>query len=340
MTETNAQRDSRRGGHRTTARPRRRRGPKLLLVGGTALVVAIAVVAAVVVTRKPPGATVHQIGTVPYLGIYEPDAPGSYAGLDQVAQSIGRQPNLVSYYSPWLAPFQVGFATSAERNGATTLIQISPDAFSLTKIAQGKYDAYLRSFATAVKAFGGRVVLSFGHEMNGTWYPWGYRHASPKAFVAAWRHIVTVFRETGAKNVTWLWTVNITARLVPAPGPWWPGSSYVSWVGIDGYFWYKAASFATVFAPTIIDVHQLTHDPILIAETGAEPAVGQVAKIDELFAGVQTYGLLGFVWFNADTVSAAIPGEALNWRLGSAALAELRENAKEYLKASPSPRSS
>ena len=28
-------------------------------------------------------------------------------------------------------------------------------------------------------------------------------------FVAAWRHIVTVFRALGARNVTWLWTVNI-----------------------------------------------------------------------------------------------------------------------------------
>ena len=27
--------------------------------------------------------------------------------------------------------------------------------------------------------------------------------------MAAWRHIVTVFRQQGADNVTWLWTVNI-----------------------------------------------------------------------------------------------------------------------------------
>ena len=45
--------------------------------------------------------------------------------------------------------------------------------------------------------------------MNGTWYSWGYRHTSPAVFVAAWRHIVTVFRAAGARNVTWLWTINI-----------------------------------------------------------------------------------------------------------------------------------
>ena len=38
---------------------------------------------------------------------------------------------------------------------------------------------------------------------------WGYRHTSPAAFVAAWRHVVNVFRAQGAYNVTWLWTINI-----------------------------------------------------------------------------------------------------------------------------------
>ena len=43
------------------------------------------------------------------------------------------------------------------------------------------------------------VILSFGHETNGNWYSWAYRHASQQAaFVAAWRHIVSVFRTIGA----------------------------------------------------------------------------------------------------------------------------------------------
>ena len=67
---------------------------------------------------------------------------------------------------------------------------------------------------------GRAVIIGFGHEMNGYWYSWGYRHTSPAVFVAAWRHIVTVFRQQGADNVTWLWTVNIidTARWHSVPG--------------------------------------------------------------------------------------------------------------------------
>ena len=142
------------------------------------------------------------------------------------------------YYSGWMERFQAGFAREAARHEAVPLVQIEPTGVSLAAIAAGHYDTYLRSYAAAVKAFGSRVILSFGHEMNGYWYSWGNRHTSPAAFVAAWRHVVTVFRQQGAGNVTWLWTVNvIDARAgIPSPARWWPGGSYVDMVGIDGYY--------------------------------------------------------------------------------------------------------
>ncbi len=108
--------------------------------------------------------------------------------------------------------------------------------------------------------------------------------------MAAWRHIVTLFRALGARNVTWLWTVNIINNTqggtIPSPEAWWPGSSYVNWVGIDGYYLKPSWQFAPLFGPTIAAVRTLTRDPILIAETGAVPAAGQPAKIADLFAGV------------------------------------------------------
>ena len=56
--------------------------------------------------------------------------------------------------------------------------------------------------------------------------------------------------------------------------------------------------FAPLFGPTITSVRKLTGKPILIGETGAIPSAGQPAKIADLFAGIKTYGLLGFVWFD------------------------------------------
>ena len=70
------------------------------------------------------------------------------------------------------------FAVAAARHHAVPLVQIDPTGIRLRAIAAGRYDAYLRSYAAAVRAYGGRVVLSFGHEMNGNWYSWGYHHAT------------------------------------------------------------------------------------------------------------------------------------------------------------------
>ena len=260
-----------------------------------------------------------------YLGVYQPTAPRSYAGISQFAHDIGRQPNLVCYYSAWLEQFQASFAISAAKHGAVPIVQINPAGVSLSAIASGKYDAYLHRYAAAVHSYGRRIILSFGHEMNGSWYSWGYQRTTPTAFVAAWRHIVTVFRTLGARNVTWLWTINIidTAGGIPDPAPWWPGRSYVNWVGMDGYYFKSSWKFAPLFGPTIKAVRALTRDPILIAETGAGRVAGQPAKIADLFAGTRAYGLLGFVWFDGIAIQ--------DWRLrSSAAIGAFRQAAKAY----------
>jgi hypothetical protein len=183
--------------------------------------------------------------------------------------------------------------------------------------------------------FGAHIVMSFGHEMNGNWSSWGYQHTSAAVFVAAWRHIVTLFRSAGADNVTWMWTVNIVDSdlpvPIPNPAPWWPGKTYVNWVGIDGYYYDSSTTFSSLFGPTIVDVRNLTQDPILIAETGAQPSAGQPAKINDLFNGIRTYGLLGFVWFDENTEGRA-------WRITTpGAFAVFGRDARAFLRPPATP---
>jgi len=267
--------------------------------------------AIVAVTEDPagphpsrPGSSLTVLPSRPasYLGVYAQGVPGSYAGLTSFAKETDVSPNLALYYSGWYEPFQASFAAAAFRHGAVPVVQINPAGVSLAEIASGHFDTYLQSYARAVRSYRRPVVLSFGHEMNGRWYSWGYRHTSPVVFVAAWRHVVKVFRSVGARNVTWMWTinkVNLRSYATRAPAAWWPGSSYVDWVGIDGYFHTPSEQFPSVFGPTIVDVRELTHDPILISETGAVTSAAQPASIASLFAGVHAYGLLGFLWFDA-----------------------------------------
>jgi mannan endo-1,4-beta-mannosidase len=242
-----------------------------------------------------------------YLGVYASGTPASYDGVTAFANATGARPDVVMYYSGWYVPFPAAFAATAASNGAVPLVQMDPDGISVAGIAAGKYDGYLSAYAESVRAYRHPVIVSFGHEMNGWWSTWGYRDTSPATFVAAWRHIVTLFRELGAENVTWLWTVNIISNTkrdrIPSPAPWWPGSSYVTWVGIDGYYLKSNWHFAPLFGPTIASVRSLTGDPILVAETGAMAVAGQPAKIADVFAGIHDYGLLGLVWFDSTNLS-------------------------------------
>lgn len=298
-----------RSGHGYSSRPRliaragRRRPWRLMTV--TCLVVLFGAVAGGLAwrTSRDPGHSAT--AALPaaedsYLGVYVDGVPNSYSGVTSFTGTTGVRPNVLSYYSGWSEPFWRSFAAMAKRHGAATLVQLDPTGVNVAAIASGRYDRYLTAYAQAVKAFGGPVILSFGHEMNGHWYSWAYRHTPAATFVASWRHIVAVFRTAGARNVTWMWTVNAVkpGHGIPSPAAWWPGKAFVTWVGIDGYYHVTSAQFSSVFGPTIAAVREFTQEPILISETGASQAVGQSAKIADLFSGVRTYGLLGFLWFD------------------------------------------
>jgi mannan endo-1,4-beta-mannosidase len=260
-----------------------------------------------------------------YLGLYANGVPSSYAGVAAFTTATGVKPDLVLYYSGWFEPFQTSFATTVADHGGVPLVQMDPQGISIAAIASGTYDSYLSAYAASIRAYRRPVVLGFGHEMNGYWYSWGYKNTPSTAFVAAWRHIVTLFRAAGARNVTWMWTVNtIHSRAnVPNPKRWWPGSAYVNWIGIDGYYFNPASTFASLFGPTIAAVRTFASNPILIGETAAAGSV-QSTKIVDLFAGTRLYGLLGFVWFD----SAA---RAEDWRVTSpAAIAAFQHSAQAY----------
>ncbi len=184
------------------------------------------------------------------------------------------------------------------RHGATTILQWDPTFVSVSKIAAGGYDGYLRSFADSVRGFGQPVVIGFGHEMNAYWYSWGYRHLPAATFVAAWRHIVTLFRAQHADNVTWLWTLQADEHGTGHIVSWWPGAKYVTWVGIDGYYYYPSETFFSVFGQTIAQVRAFTGLPVLLSEVAVGPDAGQARKIPDLFAGMHQYGTLGLVWFD------------------------------------------
>ncbi len=255
-----------------------------------------------------------------YMGVFEPGAPPDYGVIASFGQMAGRQPNLVGYYSGWAQQFDMSFARTIHANGAIPFVQIDPTDASISAIASGTYDDYLSSYADSVSDFGHAVVIGFGHEMNAAWYPWGYRHVPAATFVAAWRHIVTLFRKEGADNVTWLWTLEADQAGTGPIASWWPGAQYVTWVGIDGYYYRSSDTFASVFGLTITQVRAFTNKPVLLSETAVGPDGNQFANIQNLFHGMATYKTLGLVWFD-EAQHGGLTRQ--NWRIEGNQLAEI-----------------
>jgi mannan endo-1,4-beta-mannosidase len=325
--------------HQVTVEAVRRRVTRHRATQYLAAAAAAAVIAVIIPTgigalgRNPgPSAAGERPAAVPaaraYLGVLE-NGPGygppGYGQTETFARAAGREPNLVGYYSLWEQPFALLFANSMYRHGLVPLVRILPvdqAGVSVSAIASGSYDGYLSAYAEAVRAYGHPVVIAFGPEMNADWWTYGYTHTPAPVFVAAWRHIVTLFRALGADNVTWLWTIQADGIGAGPVLSWWPGANYVTWIGIDGFYLKPSSTFNSVFVPTIDQVRTFTTRPILLSDTAVAPSANQYAEIINLFHGIGQYRLLGLVWFDNDLQPGASASLRRAWRIEDRPLAE------------------
>jgi beta-mannanase len=140
------------------------------------------------------------------------------------------------FWSPWDKPY--------EQNRG-------PDKFNLSDIIAGKWDGYIDKWADAAREFGHPMIVAFGVEMNGDWFPWSGVYyggdkwiedeetwEGPEHFKAAYRHVVDRVRARGASNIKWMFHSNNysypmdTWNFAPT---YYPGSEYVDWLGLSVY---------------------------------------------------------------------------------------------------------
>jgi hypothetical protein len=236
-----------------------------------------------------------------YLGAAFADVPASTGSVDAFGRRVGKRPNLVEFYTGWGDGYDMSGVRRLWQSGSLPMLAWEPFHASLAAIAAGKSDAYVRKFATSVRDLNLPVAISFGHEMNGHWYPWGTRTNRPGDFVRAWRHLHDVFADVGATSVIWVWSPNV---INPVPKvrlrPYYPGDAYVDWAGMIGYYTKGGAhTFRTLFGPTMRQIRTFTSKPFVIPETASEPDGRRPTDITDLFRGVRhTPDVVGFVWFH------------------------------------------
>lgn len=244
----------------------------------------------------------------PFIGV---SAPAPVArNVATFAAATGIRPSVVEYYSVFGDRFDSARASIAVRAGAVPLMQWLPSHIPLKTIAAGREDRYIRQFASDVRAFRCPIMLSFAHEMNGPWWPWGRGRQLPVSYRLAWQRIYGIFKRAGTRNAIWVWNPNaMTRRYVAQASSWWPGRQYVNIIALDGYYWNPGDTFASIFDQTLAAVRSLAPGmPVMIAETGVYPGPRMAARIQDLIHGVHAKHLAGFVYFDHDAHHA-------NWRL-------------------------
>ena len=304
---------------------RGRRRWQLVVVGGV-LVAIVAVVAAVLTVVKHDDARPGLAGpasNVPpplspstpsggpkapakgaYLGAYvQPDSDYTPQGrIDAVTdfeQRTGRQLDIVQTFHPWDDEFPDATDKWAVDNDRMLLLSW---AGTDTRVIQaGRYDDLIRQRARAVRALGEPIFLRWRWEMDrpnlqaSIW--------SPQDYIAAWRHIRTIFTQEKATNVSWVWCPLAAGFAADRAAPYYPGDSDVDWVCADVYTGQGLDSFGTASTPFLDWAKGHPDKPIIIAEwatsdqfPGGQPAwLSQAKQVAE-----DNPSIKALVYFDSD----------------------------------------
>ncbi|MGE9809257.1 glycoside hydrolase family 26 protein [Janibacter sp. G1551] len=199
--------------------------------------------------------------------------------------------------------------------------------FRLDEITAGAHDDVLDEWGAALATWGRPLTLRFGHEMNGSWYPWAESENGNGTgdYIKAFRHVHDRVKAAGADNVRWMWSPNSRSEPAASLARYYPGDDYVDVVGLDGYNWGTTKAWSwwqkpdEIFDSTLANVRTIAPGkPIILAETSSVTEGGdrkEWARQLIEYADKQK-DVSGVVWFHSE--------EDVDWRLDDATLSALK----------------
>lgn len=272
------------------------------------------------------------------LGVHIPAG----APLEPLEATLGRPFDLERTFHQWDHVFPTADERASVAAGRTIVASFNGKRTGaatwrfaqIADPANAEVAADLAAMAARVRELGAPIYLVFHDEANND-----DAFGTPAEFVAAWRRVVTAFREAGATNARFVWSLAASAYPSTADA-WYPGDDYVDVIGATGFNWYLAEpaspwrTFASIFA-SFFEWSKPHPRPLMIVSTATgENPQGDAARSKPTWI-LQTMETLratpevqGVIWYSA-------PGDpdtpVKDWRIDSSspALAAFKELATD-----------
>jgi beta-mannanase len=243
-------------------------------------------------------------------------SPSDLASVNEFENAIHKRVRIVMWYADWAhrQPLRRQLEAVAQRDSIPEItwepwnslkaVKDQP-RFRLRSIIDGRFDAYIRSWARTMADYGKPVRLRFAQEMNGNWYPWS-EHANgnqPHEFARAWRHIHDIFTTAGATNVKWVWS----PAAVTMSHAQYPGNRFVDMVSLSLFNggsqlrYSRFRPFASLADRSLEKLAEIApRKPIELSEVGCAPRGGnKAAWIADMFASLRRYpAVKSVVWYD------------------------------------------
>jgi len=256
-----------------------------------------------------------------FAGLFAPQVSGDPA-LDALETASGRPLAVVQTYHSLSAQ---GIARTAPdlaaifARGQVAHLNVEPSGYTAQQYAAPAQnpvahdlDAMADAIAGALAADPrGRVLLTFGAEMNGNWTDWGCLPAS--VYVALYRaahaRVTAALASHGVdrRRVRWAYGPNSTSSTsCGSSAGYYPGHAFVDLVGLSAYRPDGATVASSVIAPMSALFDALAYpaawrtDRFVVLQTGARAATDRTAWITELFTtATADPRVAGIIYFSA-----------------------------------------
>ncbi len=255
-------------------------------------------------------------------------------------QAVGKSAAWIYFSHNWYngEGFPIETATWIKERGSIPFIRLmmwssetrdkAEPKYTLDRIINGEFDNSLRAWANEAKDFDFPLLVEYGTEMNGSWFPWngvwngGGKSESygdpdapdgPEKFQDAYRHIVRIMQEEGANNIVWVFHVNnddIPDKSWNQAKEYYPGDEWVDWIGVSVYGALTPedndrSKFRELMDEMYPRLKALSSSkPIALLEFGVtrgHPKVNQAEWADEALKDLVASrwpGIIGFSWWN------------------------------------------